>query len=1510
MVSVGEASELAGKGTYSNYQYQKAITIRENSGKTLEDYQVILIFSGSTFPVNANADGSDLRFVLAGKELSYWIEEFDSGAKTGKVWLKVPNIPASGTVTVLMYYGKSDVSSQSNGDKTFYFFDAFSTDKGYWKTGGVTYTISNGILDYTGSGCQYIVETGVLIPDNVVIEALISILSVKRGQNVGMTFSGSSFDESMNDCVTKGYFYLFATTLKRVRLWRQPVNEGMHLFSMDIGLEVVLNDCIVSEALKEVFKTNGFSLSEKIVITKENELKWVIADGKKKCSYVIRKEEDKLNVYKRNMDIVAEKTNYTVPTDKKLRWKVVKAGKKIEGWIEGTKLIDFTDPTPLPTPGYIGFREGHLQVDFVFVRKYAFQEPTVRFSIEPDELMPREDTVAESEIKTDSRAGMTENVANLNFEGDESMQNERIKSLIEEIVIKNELLINTFPFYLHGHIPKKKLNNALAYISKGIKEIEILFFVDFTVLGSGKRGLVFTRDKLFWRTVPNKGMIKYTGINSVSVNGSYELVINSTKILMGPTRKRTELVSELIMQITREKHAKEKSMEQKKENEREGTRTDAVKVIDAKNHCVIMDTVTLYAQPIKITPWLNVSKLKRGIYKPFTLTSALVRVPITDIGETCWKTAKLLDGDASIKLRDLYSAKRANQLKLGCGNPFFIQIRTKKLTILLDCWMLKIGSPNNTNKVYISIKLEGNKEEIEYFVLEFVNQLGRIPDDIHYLSDFTKYTGVSKEKISDMWMQYSLYSNSISSANEVIRDVKSMKLEASGAEDLLNKAKSSLDNGKYKEAFELSKQAEEVALWLKKDFETKELSKYILSLESEITAIKSTGVKIPKSEELIAQAKSDLKNNFENAKELASEAKIIASERKEYYEKALKSVSSANATLNAAKSVEIEVSNAENLLNKAKSLSEEGKYEEAFELSNQAEEEVLGLKKDYETYKVSSEYISSLESEITAIKNTGVKIPKYKELIVQAKSELTKNNFESAKNFAEEAKRIAYERRGGYDLAFRLIFEAERILNETKTKGGVMVSTDLLTKSKQACDNGDYDESVRLSKELKNLASDRERIYQDAQEAIRAAESSIENAKEFGCNVSDVEERLKSAELLFAEGAYERIVKASKQIEEQTKKIMEEAKPEITIKLSETSFKPNAWKRIDLIFKNSGTATTKEINVEYPGDRVDIEGLMAIGELKPNDEKKLKIDFRPKQVGEVPLTATITYMDLDNKEYKEETRFRISVGEELQRRVEDHENPTEQKEITIERAIYDSCKRDFIERALPRMKEWINRYDPGAYWFAISIQNNTDRSIEEWDIDLEMSSALKVSEVKIEGIEREIPQEAHLGLFKISVPKEYGIVIPKGGTQRVYFKLRADKPKTTYEISGVFKSAIGEVPIRAKEFKYLCDVRMSPEAVKPELKKAFSEKDAVRLALSFKTVQEIDRMCNRDARTEEYQDKLSALKNYTEGFSEDFTKQVDEFSMFMKEEQLTYLDDEYKPKVRRFCTNLVDVWIR
>jgi hypothetical protein len=119
-VTMPASAELQG------WQYHQEITIHENSGQILVDYQVLLELTGSNFPAGAKSDGADLRFTDAqGKELSYWIEEFNPSTETGRVWVKVPSIPARGETKITMYYGNPSARSQSNGEATFEFFDDF-----------------------------------------------------------------------------------------------------------------------------------------------------------------------------------------------------------------------------------------------------------------------------------------------------------------------------------------------------------------------------------------------------------------------------------------------------------------------------------------------------------------------------------------------------------------------------------------------------------------------------------------------------------------------------------------------------------------------------------------------------------------------------------------------------------------------------------------------------------------------------------------------------------------------------------------------------------------------------------------------------------------------------------------------------------------------------------------------------------------------------------------------------------------------------------------------------------------------------------------------------------------------------------------------------------------------------------------------------------------------------------------------------------------------------------------
>jgi ABC-type branched-subunit amino acid transport system substrate-binding protein len=266
-------------------------------------------------------------------------------------------------------------------------------------------------------------------------------------------------------------------------------------------------------------------------------------------------------------------------------------------------------------------------------------------------------------------------------------------------------------------------------------------------------------------------------------------------------------------------------------------------------------------------------------------------------------------------------------------------------------------------------------------------------------------------------------------------------------------------------------------------------------------------------------------------------------------------------------------------------------------------------------------------------------------------------------------------------------------------------------------------------------------------------------------------------------------------------------------------------------------------------------------------------------------------------------------------------SPPISKSITIERAIYDPCKRDFIEGNLPRMKEWINRYDPGAYWFAVSIQNNTDKTIEEWGVELETSSALKVEKAIIEGMEykiglRETHPEPYKNVYAIGVPKEYGIVIPKGGAQRVFFKLRAEKPKTTYEISGVFKSAIGEVPIRAKEFKYLCDaaslrgaILEHPEAALEYVKTQvnyYSPAEVSAIVKGLDIVFTIGRLCaSRYPKRADVRSEVEKLKGYLENVEDKLGQSYKDFEMLVREMDAVLFEEivpeDYTERIKRKC---------
>lgn len=138
-----------------DWNYFRPVTITNDTGGTLTNYQVLVTLTtaimGNPY-TNVNADGSDLRFYndISTVKYDYWIEIWDNTG-TSRIWVEVPSIPTGGA-TMIMWYGNSGASSESDGEATFVFFDDFpgtSLDGTKWSTWDCNASVSSSVLTIT-----------------------------------------------------------------------------------------------------------------------------------------------------------------------------------------------------------------------------------------------------------------------------------------------------------------------------------------------------------------------------------------------------------------------------------------------------------------------------------------------------------------------------------------------------------------------------------------------------------------------------------------------------------------------------------------------------------------------------------------------------------------------------------------------------------------------------------------------------------------------------------------------------------------------------------------------------------------------------------------------------------------------------------------------------------------------------------------------------------------------------------------------------------------------------------------------------------------------------------------------------------------------------------------------------------------------------------------------------------------------------------------------------------------
>lgn len=137
------------------------------------------------------------------------------------------------------------------------------------------------------------------------------------------------------------------------------------------------------------------------------------------------------------------------------------------------------------------------------------------------------------------------------------------------------------------------------------------------------------------------------------------------------------------------------------------------------------------------------------------------------------------------------------------------------------------------------------------------NELASSAFDRAEYDNATNYANKGKEEIENRINRYKNALNQMNKSKSAVDNIRRFDLSFNTPDELIKKAESELKTGNYDSAVKIAKEAEVGAVRIKKDYEaSKEASALISSVESEITKIKSSGVKIPKSEESIELAKS------------------------------------------------------------------------------------------------------------------------------------------------------------------------------------------------------------------------------------------------------------------------------------------------------------------------------------------------------------------------------------------------------------------------------------------------------------------------------------------------------------------------------------------------------------------------------------------------------------------------------------------------------------------------------
>ena len=151
-------------GLLCDWPYRTEVTLSENSGSTLTNYQILLRLNGNELHPSYDwtSAGNDLRIFDQDDttEIPYYIDNWNAQTKNAEVWIKLASLPANSSRKIYLYYGKSEASPLAQVPPVFdkpgiRFHTRYSTVDPQNKAEGFA-AFNNSNDNNSGYGCTFV----------------------------------------------------------------------------------------------------------------------------------------------------------------------------------------------------------------------------------------------------------------------------------------------------------------------------------------------------------------------------------------------------------------------------------------------------------------------------------------------------------------------------------------------------------------------------------------------------------------------------------------------------------------------------------------------------------------------------------------------------------------------------------------------------------------------------------------------------------------------------------------------------------------------------------------------------------------------------------------------------------------------------------------------------------------------------------------------------------------------------------------------------------------------------------------------------------------------------------------------------------------------------------------------------------------------------------------------------------------------------------------------------------